>query len=391
MATRLVLQMVAGAWCPLQSCFKSALVLCSRDGTCRLLMHQVTALKLPLSLCHPPQLVRLHSELRERTDEATALHAQLEIAKAEVGKLPQLQERLESLERQLARFGHLHAEREGLQAQLARLLQLEEQTAELQRQLAQREAELATERQASAEGRASASSDGSGSQGEEEECGRQVGGAAASGTSPPLPDMTAANVEAASRQEEAEGQVEQGKAVAGAEAEAHQQQPAYRPWAAADIAAAKPPSSAVLPAAAASERTSAPSSAAAIQLLDFQSTALLAAAAASAAATAHRPAAVSAPERPAASSEVISGLLGVAVAAGAATAAASSKNEECQVVAELDSVRLKLRRAERFLLAYDKVGCCCWRLLLVCCFRPLVLCGSILLADGKIACCCCSR
>lgn len=370
MTSRLVSQTVAGAWRPLQSCFKPAL---AQDGFVRprwnrqraLCSHHVTVspARFPLP---PPQLVRLHTEVRERTDEAASLHAQLEIAKAEVGKLPQLQERLESLERQLARFGHLHTEREGLQAQLARLVQLEGQTAELQRQLAQREAELAAERQASAEWRASASSDGSGTEGGEEEGGRQVGSAAANGTSPPVPDATAADSEAASRQEAAEGQVDQGKAAAGAEAEPRKQQ---QPAACLGIGAV----------AAGPERTSAPSSAVAIELLDCLSTALLAAVAASAAATAHHPAAVPATERPAASSEVMSGLLGVAVTAGAATAVAASKDEECKVVAELDSVRLKLRRAERFLLAYDKVGCCC------CCRRivRLLLCKA---QAGSIPC-----
>ncbi|PRW45646.1 OTU domain-containing protein isoform X1 [Chlorella sorokiniana] len=238
------------------------------------------------------ELIRLHSELRERTDEATALHAQLEIAKAEAGRLPQLQERLESLERQLARFGALHAEREGLQAQLERLQQLEEQTGKLQRQLAQREAELAAERQASAEWRSSASSsDGSGpEEASEEEGAGQEGGVAGNGASRHVLD------------------------VAAGEAADHPE-PAGHPEAAAAAAAA-----------------------------DEQP------------AAAHRPPAAAPLERPtaSASAEVLSGLLGVAVAAGAATAAAASKEEEHKVAAELDTVRVKLRRAERFLLAYDK-------------------------------------
>lgn len=267
-----------------------------------------------------PQLVRLHAELRERTDEAAALQAQLEIAKAEVGRLPQLQERLQSLERQLARLSALQTEREGLQAKLARLQSLEGQTAELQRQLAEKEAELAAER----EWRASSGSDGSGPEGSDlEEDGGEAG---SNGASSPEPGAAAAAVGqgngAAPAAAAADAAGESGAEAAQQgepepDAEAAQQEPGPHPEAAAAAAAAT---------------TAEP-------------------------AAAHRTSAAAAPEGPFVSTDVLSRLLGLAVAAGAATAAAASREGEHQVVAELDTVRHRLHRAERFLQAYDKVGC----------------------------------
>jgi hypothetical protein len=56
----------------------------------------------------PLQVSRLHAELRDKADEASALRAQLEVAEADARRLPQLQQHLRDTEWQLLQKQQQH-------------------------------------------------------------------------------------------------------------------------------------------------------------------------------------------------------------------------------------------------------------------------------------------